>query len=117
MKDGSLYYPPGPGADVLTRPQARLQPEAAAEEKARIAAVAAAQRYVAGKYPQFAHVTPGFYAYLVRIHRADGTTTDVWVSPNLEGAFWYDVKLTPLGAPVDQSGRFESLGRAIRRTP
>ncbi len=97
MKDGTTYVILN--YDVfspLIGPEPRLTPESATEANARTAAVSAAQRLVATKYPQLAKTVPGFDGYLVRIHRADGSITDVWVSPGLEGAFWYNVELRPL---------------------
>ncbi len=98
MKDGALYRFSSymrPSAAFGQVPPPRLGPEPAAEAKVRIAAVAAAQAAVAKLHPRFAKVTPVVYNYLVRIHRADGSSTDVWVDPDVgHGRFFYGLGLT-----------------------
>jgi hypothetical protein len=100
MKDGTLYRFSSymymrPSAAFGQVPPPRLGPEPAAEAKVRIAAVAAAQAAVAKLHPRFAKVTPVVYNYLVRIHRADGSSTDVWVDPDVGyGRFFYGLGLT-----------------------
>jgi hypothetical protein len=95
MKDGTVYYFDQVGS-VWTVPQPRLRPEPAVEAQARKAAVASAQRnVVAKKYPQYANSTPDIGEYLVRITRADGAVTDVWVWPDLS-SFDYGVRLDPV---------------------
>lgn len=99
MKDGTLYRLSGqrPAAAFGAVPPARLTPEPAAEAKARIAAVAVARAAVAKRFPAFAAVVPVVYNYLVRIHRTDGTSTDVWVDPDVYfGRFFYNIGLRKL---------------------
>ena len=95
MKDGTTYSMPQAGSPLIG-PEPRVAPEPASEASARTTAVSMALRAVVAKDPEFAKALPGFDAYLVRIHRADGSTTDVWASPDLGGAFWYNVKLVPV---------------------
>jgi hypothetical protein len=98
MKDGTVYRLAGhwrPSAAFGKQAPARLTPESAPEARARSAALSSAQRWIAKASPQFASVAPAVYNYLVRIHRADGTSTDVWVDPDVGGGrFFYGVELT-----------------------
>ena len=100
LKDGTVYRlgpMMRPAAAFGRVPPARLEPESATEAQARTLAVAAAQAVVAKLFPKFAHVTPVVYNYLVRIHRKDGSSTDVWVDPNVGyGRFFYNISLTNL---------------------
>jgi hypothetical protein len=99
MKDGTVYRLAGrlvrPAAGLGMQARPRLTPESVREARARTVAVSFARRWVARAFPQFTSLAPVVYDYLVRIHRADRTSTDVWVDPDVGGGrFFYGIELT-----------------------
>lgn len=98
LKDGSMYRLPGmrPAAAFGAGAPPRLGPEPAGEAKVRLAALASADAVVR-KQPGPTFAAPVVYNYLVRITHADGSSTDVWVDPDVgRGRFFYGVTLKPL---------------------
>lgn len=95
LKDGSVHSIPdvrGSGA----RPSVRLEPEPAAEAVARESAVVSARFTVEWLKPEFANIEPFVYSYIVRIHRKDGSSSDVWVQPDVSPTKMdYRVRLGP----------------------
>lgn len=99
LKDGTHHRLPymRPAAAFGAVPPPRLSPEPPAEAQAREAAVASATAWVVTYRPQFAAMKPVVYNYLVRVHYAGGSTTDVWVDPDVSrGRFFYGVRLAPI---------------------
>ena len=101
MKDGGMYELrtwSRPAAAFNSIPPARLEPESAEEAAAREAAVAIADAYVRETDPEMSGA-PVVYNYLIRIYRADNTTVDVWVDPDVgNGRFFYGIDLAPIGS-------------------
>ena len=94
MKDGSTYVETHEGIAVAARRIASLGRASRAEDTTRAAVVSAvAQQFVARGASGYAS-RPAYSANLVRIHRADGSTTDVFVRTDLS-ALSYNVKLSP----------------------
>jgi hypothetical protein len=94
MKDGSTYEETDQGTAVAAPRAAGLGPASRAEDTTRAAVVSAvAQQLVARGASGYAS-RPAYSANLVRIHCADGSTTDVFVRTDLS-ALSYNVKLYP----------------------
>lgn len=99
LKDGSILRIPDmrPAGGWGVTPSERLGPEPDVERTVRDAVVEAADNWVKSEYSECATATPVVYNYLVRIHRSDGSFSDVWVDPQPDpGRMFYDVTLRPV---------------------
>ncbi len=96
MKDGAVYSMPfvrGSGA----RPRTRIGPEPEVEVRSRESAIVSARATLEAVRPDLPSVDPYIYSYIVRIHRVDGSTSDVLVQPDVApDTLDYGLRLEPI---------------------